>query len=137
MPPERDAHAADAARVMQETRARLGEVATLYGEVEAQVAAGDWPRVGTVLRRLEELLPALADIGAARRASGQRDQDDAREIDALVRAVLDAHARALGNADAARQTAATALASAHQGRAQAARYRSEAGRGPVFQSRTV
>jgi hypothetical protein len=137
MPPEGDAHAAGAARVMHEARARLREVATLYGEVEAHVAASDWPQVGAVLRRLDALLPALGEFGAAHRAASPRDDAAVREIDALVRAVLDAHARTLRHADAARQTAATALASANQGRAQAARYRREGGREPVFQSRTV
>jgi len=137
MPPERDAYAAGAARLLNEACTRLREAARLYGEVEARVAAGDWPKVGALLRRLDDLLPALADIGAARRAADRRGGDAPREIDALVHAVLDAHTRALDNADAARRTAASALAGAHQGRTQAARYRPEAGREPVFQSRTV
>ncbi|HEY2385345.1 MAG TPA: hypothetical protein VGK30_00170 [Candidatus Binatia bacterium] len=123
--------------VTNETHAQLTAVAALYGELETHVATGDWRQVGAVLHRLDALLPALAGIGAARRVSDAGDGDETRAIDALMRAVVEAHARALQRADAARRTAASALASAHQGHSQAARYRPAAGREAFFQSRTV
>ena len=134
MPLERNLPPARAAAVTSDARTRLEEIAALYHRVEAHVGAREWREVGEALARVGELLPTLGGVAAARRAATDAD---ACELDALVAAVVDAHARTLEHAESARAATATALAGAHRDRARAARYRPSARREAFFTSRTV
>jgi hypothetical protein len=135
-----DAHQGHAARVTaaREMRARLSEVDALYARLDALAGAGAWNDAAAVLARLDELVRGLGSIDAGRRAARTAGEvAEWTEIDVLARAVIAGHARALRNAETARQAAAAALAHAHTARDRAARYHPATTFEAFFTSRTV
>jgi len=121
-----------------EARARWSEIAALYERFAGCVGAAAWSEAAMVLARADVQVRALEPLDAGQQAA--RTPAEAREwaeIEMLARALVRQHARVLAAAETARDVAATALARAHVGRHEAARYRRSVASEAFFTSRTV